>query len=147
MRDAQRKRVYAWEHEFSDWNRSGYSLKECRAVVKWACDKYGLPTPRVTQHDNKSFSYCIVGEKPVISFGIDQKNAAVALHEAAHYICDRIFGAGLEDHCPQWMGIYLWLLEGYRIAPRTALHASAKARKIRWVQTWLVSPKRLGRRR
>lgn len=147
MKDPQKKRVYAWENSWFDWNRCNLTLTECRAVVSWACELYGLKTPRVTQHVDRSYSFCTSGPKPHISFRADQKNASVALHEAAHLICDTIFGPDLDDHCPQWMGIYLWLLEGARIAPRTALHASAKARRIKWVQTWLVSPKRLGRRR
>lgn len=147
MRDPQKKRVYVWENEWFDWCRGNLNLSECRAVVKWACDLYGLKTPRVAQHDDRSYSYCQMDPKPLINFRSDQKNASVALHEAAHYICDTIFGGDLEDHSPQWMGIFLWLLEGARIAPRTALHASARAKKIKWVQTWLVSPKRLGRRR
>lgn len=146
-RDGQKKRVYDWEASFGDWCRSGYTKSECRAAIKWACNLYGLKTPRIGFHATKAFSFSVSGEEPCISLGSDQRNAAVALHEAAHYICDSIFGPDLADHSPQWMGIFLWLLEGYRLAPRTALHASAKARRIKWVQTWLVSPKRLGRRR
>lgn len=147
MRDPQKQRVYSWEHSFSDWNRSGYSLKECRAAIRWACKLYGLKTPPVKSHRTKHFSFSVGGDEPYISLGADQRNVSVALHEAAHYICDRIFGDKLPDHSPEWMGIFLWLLEGYRVAPRTALHASARAKKIKWVATWLVSPKRLGRSR
>lgn len=147
MRDWQQRRVYAWEDQFENWNRSGYTLKECRKIVHWACKKYGLPPPSVRQHEGKAASYSYAGDRPVIGFNTTQKNAAVALHEAAHYICDRIFGPKLEHHSPEWMGIYLWLLEGWRVAPRTALHASAKAKRIKWVATWLVSPKRLRRGR
>lgn len=144
MKDPQQKRVYSWEGDWLDWNRSSLTLAECRATVKWACDKYGLKTPRITQHVGNEYTFFQDGR---ISFRHDQKNAAIALHEAAHYVCDEIFGHKIEHHSPEWMGVYLWLLEGYRVAPRTALHASAKARRIKWVQTWLVSPKRLGRRR
>ena len=147
MKDPQKKRVYAWEAQWFDWNRSNLTLKECRTAVKWACDHYGLPPPRVTQHHTNAYTSCTTGPKSVISFRVDQKNAASAFHEVAHYICDKIFGFKMESHGAHWMGIYLWLLEGARIAPRTALHASARAKKIKWVQTWLVSPKRLGRRR
>ena len=144
MRDPQRERVYKWEAEFHDWNIGSLTLAECRAAIRWACEQYGITSPRVEQHRDKEYSY---SKGDLISLRLDQKNAAVSLHEAAHYICDQIFGSTVAPHSPQWMGIYLWLLEGYRVAPRVALHASAKARRIKWVQTWLVSPKRLGRRR
>lgn len=151
LKDPQKPRVYAWEGGFSDWVRSTMTLAEARAVVRWACDKYGLRCPVVRQHVGKqeSFSQIDGAEfgKPLISFQkASQRNAAVALHEAAHYIHDVIFGDKGPHHSAEWLGIYLWLLEGYRVAPRSALHASARAARLRWVATWTVSPKRLQRR-
>lgn len=147
MRDPQKHRVYAWEAEWHDWNHSGLTLKECRDVVRWACHKYGVKPPRVAQHDGRAYSFSQGDPFNLISFRRDQKNAAIALHEAAHHISGKIFGNTIADHSPEWMGIYLWLLEGFRVAPRIALHASARAKRIRWVATWGVSPKRLRRRR
>lgn len=152
MKDPQRKRVYAWEGGFCDWVRSTLTLAEARAVVRWACDKYGLPCPTVSQHMHAGDSYSqadgSVTKGPLISFkAADQKNPAVALHEAAHYIHDAIFGDKGVHHSAEWLGIYLWLLEGYRVAPRTALLASARAARLRWVAIWTVSPKRLQRGR
>lgn len=92
---------------------------------------------------NDDDSLCIRGS--YVTFNRGTLNPPIVLHECAHYICDAIFGTKLEDHCPEWLGIYMWLLEGWRVAPRKALQASAKARGLRWMQTWLVSPKRLGR--
>jgi hypothetical protein len=143
MRDIQRDRVYSWEGDFHDWNVRSLSLREARRVIHWACDQYGLIPPSVMQHDGRALPY---SQGAKISFNRKVVNPALALHESAHYICDEIFGTRLAPHCPEWMAIYLWLLEGYRIAPRTALHASAKARGIRWLPTWTVSPKRLYRR-
>jgi hypothetical protein len=152
LKDPQVKRVYAWEGQHADWMRSTLSLRGTRAVVKWACDKYGLPCPIIRQHYHTDDSYSQAdgapGGRPLISFrAADQKNPAVALHEAAHYIHDAIFGDKGVHHSTEWLGVYLWLLEGYRIAPRTALHASAKAAGLRWVPTWIMSPKRLQRKR
>lgn len=148
LKDPQRKRVYAWEGGWCDWVRSTLSLGGARAVVRWACDKYGLPCPTVVQHDGAADSFSQADGAsggPLISFQRGQRNPAVALHEAAHYIHDAIFGDKGAHHSAEWMGIYLWLLEGYRVAPRRALHASARAARLRWVATWTVSPKRLQR--
>lgn len=142
-KDPQCKAVYAWETEWADWNRGTCTLTEMREIVHWACGKYGLTPPAVKQHHTGEYSY---SQGPLISFNLTHKNPAIALHESAHYICDQIFGPDLAHHCPEWMAVYLWLLEGWRLAPRKALHASAKARGIRWLATWLVSPKRLKRK-
>lgn len=141
--------MYAWEHDWHDWNVGSLTLREVRDVVRWACSKYGIRAPKVVQHADRHYSYSKGEPDNLISFRLDQRNPAVALHEAAHFISGAIFGekTDMADHAPEWMGIYLWLLEGYRIAPRIALHASARARRIRWVPTWVVSPKRLQRRR
>jgi hypothetical protein len=148
--DPQKRRIYAWEHAWADWNRTTCTLREARAVVHWACGKYGIRPPAVKQHHTMAYSESQGHPVNIISFRArDQINPAVALHEAAHHICGAIFGedTDMADHSPEFMGVYLWLLEGYRVAPRTALHASARARGIRWVPTWVVSPKRLQRRR
>lgn len=150
LKDPQKKRVYAWEGCFCDWVRSTLTLRGARAAVRWASDKYGLPCPVIVQHEGKAESFSqadsgYVGGPPLISFQRGQKNPAVALHEAAHYIHDAIFGDKGPHHSAEWLGIYLWLLEGYRVAPRSALHASARAARLRWVATWTVSPKRLQR--
>lgn len=149
MRDPQKKRVYAWEAEWGCWNRTTVTLSEARKVVRWACDKYGVEPPAVKVHDGVEYSWSKGTPDNVISFRRDQLNPAIALHEAAHHICGVLFGedTDMADHSPEWMGVYLWLLEGYRVAPRTALHASARAKRIRWMPTWAMSPKRLRRGR
>lgn len=151
MKDPQKKRLYAWEGCYCDWVRSTLTLAGTREVVRWACDKYGLRAPVIVQHEGKAESFSQADGSatggPIISFQQDQKNPAVALHETAHYIHDEIFGSKGPHHSAEFLGIYLWLLEGYRVAPRSALHASARAARLRWVATWTVSPKRLQRRR
>lgn len=153
MRDPQKDRVYAWEGKWADWNRTTLTMTEVREIIRWACkEKYGLkPLPAHTHRGtgyamavllrNDDDSLCVRGS--FFTFNQNTLNPAVVLHECAHYICDAIFGTKLADHCPEWLGIYLWLLEGWRIAPRSALHSSAKANGLRWLQTWIVSPKRL----
>jgi hypothetical protein len=136
------KRVYAWEGGWADWCRRTMNLKQCREVVRWACEKYGVKPPRVTRHAGTAYSF---SQGSLISFQADQQNAAIALHEAAHYICDLLVGAK-EEHSREWLGIYLWLLEGWRIAPRCALIASARARRLRWAAPWRMAPSRIGKR-
>jgi hypothetical protein len=140
----RRDKVYAWEGQWADWNRGTLTLRECRDIVAWACKKYHVPQPKVRQHQGKADSF---SQGDVISFRMSQRNPAIALHEAAHYIADSCLRPSLLDHSPQWLGIYLWLLEGYRVAPRSALWASLRAAKLRWTKTAKVSPSRIGRKK
>jgi hypothetical protein len=140
--DTQASRVYAWEYQWGDWNVDTVKLSQVRAYVRWACGLYGIRYPSVRQHDKLSCTYSWShGRKISILEG--QNNCATALHEVAHYIGDSIFGGDMPHHSPQWMAIYLWLLSAAKVAPKTALFASAKANGITWVPLWQVSPKRL----
>lgn len=140
----RRDKVYDWEGQWLDWVRGSLSLSECRAVVHWACEKYGVSPPAVKQHEGTGYSW---SDGSTISFRKDQRNTAIALHEAAHYIHGLCCPPGQLDHCKQWLGIYLWLLEGYRVAPRVALHASLRAARLRWTKTSDVSPSRIGKKK
>lgn len=142
--DPQRDKVYGWEGQWADWNATAISLTQAREYIHWACGLYNLKPPSVKRHKSNAFSF---SQDRLISFNHAQVNRGIALHEVAHFICDEVFGLDLADHCPQWMGIYLWLLVSARIAPPVALTASAKAAGISWYPMWTVSPKRLARGR
>lgn len=60
------------------------------------------------------------------------KNTATALHEAAHLIVSDLFGGNVQDHGPTFLGVYMWLLETAGVAPRTALHATAREHGLKW---------------
>jgi hypothetical protein len=127
-KDPQRDAVYDWEGEFRDWNRKTLSLSDVRAFVRTACAYYGVKPPSVHHHTGRAYAFT-QGRK--LSFPDWCMNPAVALHEAAHYIADQLFGNELQDHGETWLGIYLWLLEKAAVAPRKALTASMRLYKLK----------------
>ncbi len=129
--DPQQKAVYSWETEWRDWNRETLTLSECRAAIYWACAKYDVGAPPVRQHNTKAYPWYDV-KLHAMSFSSKGKNPATALHEAAHLIAYDYFGDRIQDHGPTFLGIYMWLLETARIAPRIALHATARAHGLKW---------------
>lgn len=130
VRDPHQKAVYEWEEDWADWNRQTLTLPEMRAHVRVACKLYGLKAPPVRQHPGRMMSYSL-DDGSLISFNHTHKNAAIALHEAAHYIADRLH-PGAQPHGPTWLGIYMRLLERAEVAPRAALHHTARKHKLRW---------------
>lgn len=60
------------------------------------------------------------------------RNAATALHEAAHQIAFALYGESIQDHGPTWLGIYLDLLVRARVAPRVALEATLRSHGLTW---------------
>lgn len=60
------------------------------------------------------------------------RNAATALHEAAHHIAWTLHGDHIQDHGPTFLGIYLDLLVRARVAPQIALEATAREHGLTW---------------
>ncbi len=144
-KDPQKEAVYDWEGEYRDWNRKTLSLSDVRAFVHTACAYYGVPPLPVRHHTGRAYAFSSDGGdsgKPYISVPDWCMNPAVALHEAAHYITDTLFGNELQAHGPTWLGVYLWLLERAAVAPRSALRASMRKYKLKAkkMPPWRANP-------
>lgn len=134
--DPQQKKVYAWEREWVDWNTNSLSIHQCRRIIEQACDLFNVEHPLVHSHKGRYWSW---QQEDLIDLqdsgddrpGYGQMNKPVALHEAAHYIHWRRGGRG-QTHGPTWLGIYMRLLEEFKVAPRLALWATAAHKRLRW---------------
>lgn len=134
--DPQQKRVYEWEDLFSSFGKRSETRAEIVKLICGACRYYGIDPPSVrfvskekspsltttTYYDSSDHS---------ISMGYRSCNAAIAMHESSHAIVSELY-ENVEDHGPEFLGVYLSLLEWAKVAPRSALHASAQAMKLRW---------------
>ena len=131
--DPWARAIYAWEGSWAEWNEPRLTLAQCRAIVRMACAAYGFTPPSVRQYKGTTaYSYCHP-DGSYIAFVADHKNKAIAVHEAAHYIHDRAYGACTEpDHGWRWQGIYFFLLSKVDVAPLVALKASAQRYGLRW---------------
>ena len=133
-KDPHCQRIYDWEDSWPEWETETLTLPQARELVQLACQAYGLERPAVRQH-KKGMAFSITYTPPdgsFISLVPRHKNKAIVLHEAAHYITDRIFGCRCQTHGPKWQGVYFFLLAHADIAPRAALKASVRPFKIRW---------------
>ena len=130
--------VYAFEDDWPTFGAGSLTLQECRGIVAAACGAYDLTPPAVHQHEGRALSYLLSHDSTMkgwkISLRLAHKNPAIVLHETAHFIVDRIFGARgpQQDHGPTWQGVYFWLLARAELAPVEALRASARKHGLRW---------------
>lgn len=151
--DPQQGKAYKWEDSFSAW--PGATLQPPRAgrIIEAAHRKFKVPTPKLIfpVRDRKR------GQKKLqpsqyspdahsILIRPRHMNAAILLHESAHSITDWILGYGLQPHGPEWLGVYMVLLEDYGIMPREALHASADAAGLKYRTRAHVDPKHIRKR-
>lgn len=133
-RDPQREAVYDLESSFHDFNRETLTLAEAREWVGRACRHFKLKPPTVRQH-KYGMAFSVTATPPdgsYISFVPQHKNPAIALHEAAHYIAETLYGPLRQDHGPSWLGVYCWLLVECRVVPAAALLAELRKRKLKY---------------
>jgi hypothetical protein len=139
MADKQQKRVYKWESTWGVWN--GPSSKDgCRYWLEWACTQYGVEIPKlVFAKNNRGWSY-YQEDKDTIRLVKDHQNFSVVFHESAHAIASFYYPRAIEDHGPEWLGIFLWLLRESKAVPEVALKASAKEFGLKWKALDASSP-------
>lgn len=125
----QRTKIYEWEGAWLEWNLNSITLAQCRAIVRSACRVFGVRPPTVVQHKKASYSYYDpnkhqISIQAVGARGRGGKNRAVCLHEAAHAIVHAKKPRVL-DHGAYFASVYVLLLTKAKIAPLSALAASA----------------------
>lgn len=143
MLDPQREKVYAWEDTWGCAMGKTLSLAGARTWVRWACGKYGIKPPPVRGHYRFHGGTSFYDpETNSIEFRKRHMNIWVALHEAAHAICDTLLDID-EAHSQQWLGIFMALLEKAKVAPRVALRASADSFSLRYTAASRIGPRRI----
>lgn len=132
--DPLRNRIYEWEDGCTIAKINICSMGLVRQLVRKACRYYRVKPPTVVPIGAKfKLSYYLHKKDGTqrICFIPDHRNPVVALHEAAHHICDTLFGDGLADHCKEWLQIYMWLLLKFEVYKRPFLRASLKPYRLR----------------
>ena len=148
MADPQKDLVYAWETTFRQFNEHNVPRRVLRQLIRRAERVYRIDpvtilfTNRIRKA--KRFAKIASAYDPgahSITLGWKDQNYGIALHEVAHAITDFVLGDELPAHGAHWLGVYFWLLEWARVAPREALHASAKAHGLVWAPHGKIGPR------
>ncbi len=143
MRDPQRTNTYAWEDGWMGSNARALSISGARNWVRWACGQYGVKPPVVRGHRRVYGGTSFYDPNThAIEFRKRHLNVWVALHEAAHAICDTLLEVE-EAHSPQWLGIFIALLDKTGYAPYVALTASAESFGLRHIPRGKIGPRKI----
>lgn len=138
-RDSQRAKVYSWENRLF-WTHEELSFDECLALVSRVRIDYGAPMLRVLDGRART-SACYAPDRNAIVLPRQQRKTFVVLHELAHSLA----GITVAWHGPEFMRIYLDLLERYLGKSMKDLRASCKVAHIKVARTEAVV-RRLPRR-
>jgi hypothetical protein len=115
---------------------------DLQAVSDHACRYYRISCVRIVVYDNpddgtmgmyERYEYddgTVTNAKIRLNRGYHGANIAVLVHELAHYIVDNTY-SGHEPHGKQFIGVYMHLLDKYRIMPCCAFRALAKKHKVK----------------
>ena len=136
MDDPQKARLYDWEDEWDSFGRHGETRTDLCKLIHKASRLYDIEPPAlrfVSKARSPSLTHTTFYDPAahVIQFGYRSCNIPIAMHEQAHAIIAEYHEAA-EDHGPEFLGVYLDLLEWANVAPKSALYASARAMGLRW---------------
>ena len=122
-------KVYNWEDGQVLAESPVMSLTTIRRVVGKACRYYGVrPAPQVRLYPKARTSFSLYG---TLGFVPKHLNPIVVLHEAAHYIADKLFGGEYgTPHSDEWFGIYCWLLIKFEVYEPAFLRGSLKPYRL-----------------
>lgn len=148
MKDRQQNLAYKWEDQFLHWPGSYLTEKGATEIAKAAARLYRIPVPELVfgkrdTRDGKDLPSSYYPDEHKIVFVPRHMNTLVVLHEMAHAITDYILGGNLEPHGPQWLGVYMWLMDRFHIAPTIALTASAKAIGLKFETKGIAGPRNI----
>lgn len=147
--DPQKTALYAWEGAWLEWNWDSMTMPQVRRWMGKACRKYGVKPSKVTAHRGSMWT-TYDPERGSTTFMRSQRNIAVTLHEAAHHILyslsEEFEKEEFEDHGKEFLGVYIWLLNEFGVAPLVALTASARAAGLKFIATAAAEPSRFRRR-
>ena len=137
-RDSQRQKVYDWERRSVTAFREGISLDECRKFAAKVCranhfhvdvtDGRGRRTP------------CAYSYRICLPTG--SRTRAIVLHELAHCMVQQSFHWSwitVAAHGPEFMRVYMWLLQRYHQQSLRTLRATAKLCRVKYAPPRVVS--------
>lgn len=133
-RDNQRKRVYDWERAHVPGHDDGMDattrmpLEECRALVESVAADYNLTPPVVKDGRGRRNA---IGGQTTISLPLWARCVPIVLHEVAHTILLQKGQYGAAYHGPDFMRVFLDLLEKYAKLPLRELRSSAAKAGLR----------------
>jgi hypothetical protein len=127
--DPQRNEVYAWERKFDQlFLDHAMPYRKAHKLAAAMAAAYGVRKPRLSWRRARKERWIAAawGDEMVeVNTTKADFTAALVAHEMAHVIT-HAYGILEPDHGPTWMGVYLWLLDHFKVVPKCASEPSAR---------------------
>lgn len=95
--------------------------KHLREVLVRACNTWKVPKPELIYESIRNTNFGWQTDKGIhLNTKSDGANMQTMIHELAHWICHKREYA-IEDHGPEFMWVYIELLEQFNMMPRECM--------------------------
>lgn len=127
--DPQRNEVYRWENTrfgcLFFWH--SMPLAKAQKLADRMAKEYGVKTVplRYVTRSRNSWTAAQFPDRIEINKTRARWTAPLVAHEMAHHIHDEL-GYGGPDHGPLWLGLYIRLMDHYKIMPGEGMAYSAR---------------------
>ncbi len=133
--DKQRDNVYYLEAEINGWwAMCSSTTKDLEGLLMMVCRYYKVDVPRFRVVRDKKIGdagwHDPERDEIVLNRSQEGANAMVLCHEAAHYLVD-YFYEDRESHGPEFVAIYMHLLDRYQLLPHECFRLLARKHKVR----------------
>lgn len=138
-KDPQREEVYAWERKLRCmWYDHGMPMANARNLAGRMCRHYKVPAPKLKFVDEAPWTAAAWGDVLVeVNKSRAKPTALLLAHEVAHVIAHS-YGIEEPDHGPIWLGIYMQLLDKFKILPRCMTEPSARTAGLKFKTTGIM---------
>lgn len=133
LSDPQRDAVYYLEGLFFGQDRYEEGNRNTLLpLLKHVCNYYKVEVPRlrIVNQPEEDAAGWVVGKSITLNRGRKGANTRVLLHETAHYLTDTFY-KDHEAHGPEFVAIYMHLLDNYRILPTEAFKILARRERLK----------------
>lgn len=134
-RDFQKSKVYRWENaNIAPHDKSRVSFDQIQEIVNYVWEGEGLKyPPRVEPFPKQVTTKCGDATRLVIRFHEEELTPTwVVLHEIAHSLTSTHDGERMDRHGPDFVGIYMQLVEKHLGIPQAVLWHTASMEKVKY---------------
>lgn len=132
--DSQRHKVYEMERGIIGqalWTETDIVTLE--NITRHACRKWHVPVPDINIVSTGDHVFGYADHAIYLNKNFHGANISTLLHELAHWIHgeQKDYEPDQESHGPEWVSIYISLMDTYRVMPRIAMEAMCDVHRIR----------------
>lgn len=124
--------LYALEEEFSGHCDHATATKSVlESLAASVCHYYGTAVPNIRFINTRRNSHVgwFDGEV-VLNRAREGANGMALLHELAHYLTDEFY-TGVEHHGPEFVAVYMHLLDRWKYLPNRCFRLLAKKHRLK----------------